>query len=206
MNDNAAIFSLSTYSYLDGIAEGHVALREGFIVSRQPEMPYTEKIITLVEELKDLVKAVTHPPASQIVIPEDSETGGEMRRSKKRLSATSASSSGIAPRLIRLRDAPQYLGMDPNRFNAEVRPYLTEIPIGIQGVAFDKVDLDAWAEQYKQRNGRPGKATKGGQPWDAREHRGSSKEAKRGTSRRQSQVRELEKALERVTSRKRRDT
>jgi hypothetical protein len=34
----------------------------------------------------------------------------------------------LLPRLIRLRDAPQYLGMDRNRFNAEVRPYLTEIP------------------------------------------------------------------------------
>ena len=37
------------------------------------------------------------------------------------------------PRLIRFRDAPRYLGMDRNRFNAEVRPHLTEIPIGIAG-------------------------------------------------------------------------
>lgn len=36
----------------------------------------------------------------------------------------------IQPRLIRLRDAPCYLGMDKNRFNREVRASLTEIPIG----------------------------------------------------------------------------
>ena len=60
------------------------------------------------------------------------------------------------PRLLRLRDAPDYLGMDRNRFNAEVRPELTEIPIGEQGVAFDRLDLDAWVDEYKSRNGRPG--------------------------------------------------
>jgi hypothetical protein len=36
----------------------------------------------------------------------------------------------ILPRLIRYRDAPSYLGMDRNRFNAEVRRLITEIPIG----------------------------------------------------------------------------
>ena len=96
--------------------------------------------------------------------------------------------------------------MDPNRFNAEVRPYLTEIPIGKQGVAFDKIDLDTWVEQYKDRNGRPGKAMKGGTPWDVSEHRGSSREAKPGISRKQSPEFALDKALERVRSKKRSDT
>ena len=40
--------------------------------------------------------------------------------------------SDIAPRIVRFRDAPRYLGMDRNRFNAEVRPQLTEVPIGKQ--------------------------------------------------------------------------
>ena len=53
----------------------------------------------------------------------------------------------VIPRLIRLRDAPFYLGMDRNRFNAEVRPSLTQIPIGEQGIAFDRLELDAWVEQ-----------------------------------------------------------
>ena len=34
-------------------------------------------------------------------------------------------------RFIRLTKASGYLGMDKNRFNAEVRLYLTEIPIGV---------------------------------------------------------------------------
>ena len=42
--------------------------------------------------------------------------------------------SRITPRLIRFPDAPRYLGMDRNRFNAEVRPYLVEIRIGRQGI------------------------------------------------------------------------
>ena len=42
--------------------------------------------------------------------------------------------SRITPRLIRFRDVPRYLGMDRNRFNAEVRPYLVEIRIGRQGI------------------------------------------------------------------------
>jgi len=61
----------------------------------------------------------------------------------------------LLPRLVRLRDAPHYLGMDRNRFNSEVRPHLTNIPIGRQGVAFDRLDLDAWVEDYVSRNGRP---------------------------------------------------
>ena len=59
----------------------------------------------------------------------------------------------LLPRLIRLRDAPSYLGMDRNRFNQEVRPTLIAIPIGKQGIAFDRLDLDAWVEHYKHRNG-----------------------------------------------------
>jgi len=81
-------------------------------------------------------------------------------------------STHLIPRLIRLRDVPPYLGMDRNRFNAEVRPFLTEIPIGKQGVAFDRLDLDAWVDQYKSRNGRPGQP-KGDQLWDVKERQAS---------------------------------
>jgi|SRR5882757_6725888 len=59
------------------------------------------------------------------------------------------------PRFIRLREAPSYLGMDKNRFNSLVRPHLIVIRIGTQGIAFDRIDLDAWAEEYKRRNGVP---------------------------------------------------
>lgn len=108
----------------------------------------------------------------------------------------------IQPRFIRLRDAPEYLGMDKNRFGAEVRQNLTEIPIGKQGIAFDRLDLDAWADDYKKCNGRPGKAMKGGKPWDAKQRRASFSGAKSGTSTRGSEVSEFEKALAQATSRK----
>ncbi len=47
----------------------------------------------------------------------------------------------LLPRLIRLRDILHYLGVDRRIFNKEVRPFLTEIPIGAQGKAFDRLDL-----------------------------------------------------------------
>lgn len=56
--------------------------------------------------------------------------------------------NGILPRIIRLRDAPDYLGMDKNRFNAAVRPRLHEKRMGKQGVAFDRLELDAWADNF----------------------------------------------------------
>ena len=52
------------------------------------------------------------------------------------------------PRFIRLRDAASFLGMDKNRFNREVRPYVDAFSMGVQGVCFDRLDLDAWWEQY----------------------------------------------------------
>jgi hypothetical protein len=64
-----------------------------------------------------------------------------------------------------MRDAPAYLGMDRNRFNTEVRPGLTAVPIGAQGIAFDRLELDAWVDDYVVRNGRPGR--KGVTSWDA---------------------------------------
>ena len=63
----------------------------------------------------------------------------------------------ITPRFIRIRDCAIYLGMDRNRFNEEVRPYLTEIPIGTQGVAFDRAELDEFADKYKKEHGKPPK-------------------------------------------------
>jgi hypothetical protein len=75
----------------------------------------------------------------------------------------------IQPRFIRGRDAPAYLGMCKSVFAAEVRPHLVEIPIGSRGIAFDRLDLDAWADEYKARNGRPMKG--GDSTWEAQERR-----------------------------------
>ena len=109
-----------------------------------------------------------------------------------------------SPRLIRFRDAPAYIGMDRNRFNSEVRPYLTEVPIGAQGIAFDRLELDAWVDDYIARNGRP--AQKGKDTWDANKYPASSNEAKRGTSTNASTVGVFAKALEQLASKKRNDT
>lgn len=65
------------------------------------------------------------------------------------------SNLAFAPRVLRFKETPAYLGMDRNRFNAEVRPFVTQIPIGKQGIGFDRLELDAWFENYKNRNGRP---------------------------------------------------
>lgn len=61
----------------------------------------------------------------------------------------------MQPRLIRLRDAAKYLGMDKNRFNSEVRPFLITLKIGQQGIAFDRLDLDQWADEFKKHQGKP---------------------------------------------------
>jgi hypothetical protein len=89
----------------------------------------------------------------------------------------------LLPRLVRFRDAPAYLGMDRNRFNSEVRPHLTNIPIGRQGIAFDRLELDAWVEDYISRNGRRPKAPKleDDTCQNVTECRGSAKKAASGT-------------------------
>lgn len=55
------------------------------------------------------------------------------------------------PRFIRLKNAPYYLGMDKNRFAQEVRPHLPSLRIGRTGIAFDRHDLDSWADSFKQQ-------------------------------------------------------
>ena len=111
----------------------------------------------------------------------------------------------LLPRLVRLRDAPFYLGMDRNRFNAEVRPRLTELRIGTQGVAFDRLELDAWADDYVQRNGRPGQPI-GGLTWDEEGPPDSISATGSGTSTSSSEERAFAKALANATSRRQRST
>ena len=54
-------------------------------------------------------------------------------------------------RLIRLKDAPAYLGMNKNTFNTLVRPRIPHIRISKQALAFDRLDLDRWVEDNKNR-------------------------------------------------------
>ena len=59
----------------------------------------------------------------------------------------------LQPRLIRLKNAPKYLGTNINHFNRYIRPHLTEIRLSKQNVSFDRLDLDRWVEDHKNRNG-----------------------------------------------------
>ena len=111
-----------------------------------------------------------------------------------------AKSSAFLPRFIRLRDAPSYLGMDKNRFNRDVRPCLSAIPIGTQGIAFDRLDLDTWADDYKSRNGHPAAQPEREKLWETKERRVSPNEAGSGTSINSSEERAFAKALEQATS------
>ena len=110
-------------------------------------------------------------------------------------------SRAILPRLIRYRDAPAYLGMDRNRFSREVRPFIVEIPIGKQGIAFDRLDLDSWVDQYKSRNGRPIRKT-GELLWDEEKAQGFAIETGSGISTNRSSEQRFAKALEQATSKR----
>ncbi|MBT2322914.1 hypothetical protein J7E62_11215 [Variovorax paradoxus] len=71
--------------------------------------------------------------------------------------------------------------MDRNRFDAEVRPALTEIPIGHRGIAFDRIELDAWLDAYIAERGRPSRARKGETPCELGQ-KGSSSSGAIGSS------------------------
>lgn len=117
--------------------------------------------------------------------------------------AASHRSTALLPRFIRYRDAPAYLGMDRNRFNEEVRPFITVIPIGKQGIAFDRLDLDAWADDYIQRNGRPSRQL-GGNLWDVKERQDFGNGVNAGTLKSKSKdMADFSKALARTALKKR---
>ena len=112
----------------------------------------------------------------------------------------------IEPRILRLKEAPGYLGMDKNKFNELVRPSVTESSYGSQSVAFDRLDLDAWVEEYKRRNGRRGKQKGEKSPWRERKYQGSSNAVRSGTSTKLSEAAAFAKVLERAKSKKLRST
>jgi len=110
------------------------------------------------------------------------------------------------PRLIRLRDAPHYLGMNKNYFNRVVRGEMPEIRIGDRGIAFDRVDLDAWVVQNKQCSKASVVILNRKKTLCQRNtQQGSLKEKKYGTLKNKSSVADFEKVLAKVMSRKRRN-
>lgn len=61
-----------------------------------------------------------------------------------------------APLRIHSADAPYYLGMDREQFDAQARPFLKAMPTfdGRGSTFFYRKDLDAWADAYKRDQGR----------------------------------------------------
>jgi hypothetical protein len=114
------------------------------------------------------------------------------------------------PRVLRAGDAPKYLGMDRNRFQKEVKPYVTTVPIGTQGIGYDRFDLDAWWDEYKRRNGRPGaQIVEGDEQWEEAQlgcGGGPTSQVASGTSKKSSTVARFTKAVEQAIKPKRKDT
>jgi hypothetical protein len=101
--------------------------------------------------------------------------------------------------------------MDRNRFNREVRPHLISVHIGIQGVGYDRFDLDAWWEEYKRRNGQPGALwkLKGEAQWENEcqvSTAGRTSPAVCGTLTKSSTANAFAKAVERATRKRRKGT
>ncbi|MBI4382878.1 MAG: hypothetical protein HY579_02455 [Nitrospinae bacterium] len=88
----------------------------------------------------------------------------------------------IQPKWVRLRDVPAYTGMDLKMFNRRVRPHLVEIRLSSKCVAFDKVDLDSWMDEYKVGNGLPPDRKGGKSSWEGKERRVYTGEEKFGIS------------------------
>ena len=79
----------------------------------------------------------------------------EARRTVRADDIPSVPFLSFSPRLLRPHLAAAYLGMNKNNFNRLVRPSVRAIPLGKRAIAFDRLELDAWTEEYCRRNGRP---------------------------------------------------
>jgi hypothetical protein len=118
----------------------------------------------------------------------------------------------ILPRFIRAGDAYGYLGMCRDEFNKTVRPNVREFPIGKQGVGFDRLELDAWADAYveskaiekaaNQDNNRPRSERRGETIWREKQSPVSTRRAVSGKSIRSTEGSEFERALALVTGKK----
>jgi predicted DNA-binding transcriptional regulator AlpA len=120
------------------------------------------------------------------------------------------------PRFLRASTAPAYLGMCREEFNKTVRPNVREFPIGKQGVGFDRIELDQWADswaesmaiekQANQDNNPPRSGRQGAKQWREKQCRASTRGTGFGTSTKSSEVADFKKALEQAKGRKRSST
>ncbi|WP_257011875.1 hypothetical protein [Pseudomonas alkylphenolica] len=130
--------------------------------------------------------------------------------------ANAARVAAIAPRFIRFGDAPGYLGMCRDEFNKTVRPNVQEFPIGKQGVAFDRLELDEWADAYVaaksiekatiQDNNRPRSERRGDDTWREKRSPASTRKVVSGKSTKSIKGSEFERVLELVTGKRQSNT
>ncbi|MDI2594978.1 hypothetical protein POF45_26660 [Pseudomonas sp. 681] len=127
-----------------------------------------------------------------------------------------ATVSDTPPRFIRAMEAPAYLGMCRAEFKKTVRPHIREFPIGKQGVAFDRLELDAWANAYiesmaiekasNEDNNPPRSGRQGVNKWREKPCLASTRGTAFGTSTKSSEVSDFKKALEQAKGKKRSST
>lgn len=108
----------------------------------------------------------------------------------------------MPPRLLRTNEAHDYLRMNRKTFDKWVRPFIAYIRIGQRGIAFDKLDLDAWIEEHKQRDELPVSNT-GEHLWEEPAHRAYKNVMATGKLTRRFSDSEFAKVLEQATLRKR---
>ncbi|WP_259699392.1 hypothetical protein [Pseudomonas brassicacearum] len=122
----------------------------------------------------------------------------------------------ILPRFIRAGDAYGYLGMCRDEFNKTVRPNVREFPIGKQGIAFDRIELDQWADDYieakaiekaaNQDNNQPRSGRQGVNKWREKPCQASMRGTASGISTKSSEVSDFKKALDQAKGRKQSST
>jgi hypothetical protein len=107
----------------------------------------------------------------------------------------------MTPIILRRKLAAEYCGMGVDLFDRIVRPKVHEIKIGrkSRGVAFYRLDLDHWAEEYAGAEGRPSNQEEDDQ-WVRNEEVASQNGATSGGSTNGSTVVDYEKARKQVFS------
>lgn len=113
------------------------------------------------------------------------------------------SNLALQPRIIRAGQAPSYCGMCERLFNAEIKPSLTKIQIGVQGVGYDRFEIDEALDDYIARYGRaPKKGKEEHNQCKNEEPPVSGKLMGSGISTKPSTVRDFAKAARRAKSTK----
>ena len=83
----------------------------------------------------------------------------------------------FTPRILNQKQSAYYLGMSVNTFKDDVRPDLTPVLMEGRQIKYDRLDLDAWLDEYKSRNALSD--TNGETQWQIRQD--STCEARSGT-------------------------